>query len=277
MDIKAILVQVDGDRPCAGRIGAAVDIARRFDAHLSGLYVDLGFRAPVMVDAPISGAVIERLEEERAARAQAAARCFEAATAGHAGPTEFRQTEGDAAGELARAGRYVDLLVVGQPGNEHDTLLPGFLPDALLMDAARPVLMIPYIGPRESLGRRVLVAWNGSREAARAVGDAMPLLARAEEVEVLSINPDAGDAGEGDVPGAAIAQHLARHGIRAVAHASRADDIDVGDVLLSRAADQDFDLLVMGAYGHSRLREFVLGGATRHMLKHMTVPVLMSH
>jgi nucleotide-binding universal stress UspA family protein len=120
----------------------------------------------------------------------------------------------------------------------------------------------------------VLVAWNGSREAARAAHDALPLLQQADQVHVLAINPGA-DAG--DIPTAEISQHLARHNVRVEASQLVAKDLDVGDVLLSRAADLGSDLIVMGAYGHTRLRETILGGATKHLLAHMTVPVLMSH
>jgi len=121
----------------------------------------------------------------------------------------------------------------------------------------------------------VLVAWNGSREATRAVHDALPLLRRAEKVTVLSIDPD--EDAEPRLPGADVSLHLARHGVTAQAATIAGTDVAVGDLLLSYAADHDIDLIVMGAYGHTRLREVVLGGATRTLLRHMTVPVLMSH
>jgi nucleotide-binding universal stress UspA family protein len=137
--------------------------------------------------------------------------------------------------------------------------------------------VVPYIGGSDIIGRRALVAWNASREAARALNDAIPLLEDAENVTVLSVNPKRGIRGEGDLPAADIALHLARHGMKAEASYVVAEDIGVGDALLSRAADLGSDLIVMGGYGHSRLREIVLGGATRTVLRHMTVPVLLSH
>jgi nucleotide-binding universal stress UspA family protein len=127
------------------------------------------------------------------------------------------------------------------------------------------------------MGNRIVVAWSGSRESVRAVSDAMPFLRRAKEVIVLAINPRHGPDGHGDIPAADISLHLARHGVRADAQDITTDQIEVGDVLLSRAADESADLVVMGAYGHSRFRELILGGATRHLLQHMTVPILMSH
>jgi len=139
------------------------------------------------------------------------------------------------------------------------------------------VLVVPYAGTFSAPGQRVLVAWNASPQATRAVNDALPLLARAAKVTILAINPAGGSRGHGEVPGADIALHLARHGVRAEATHVYADDIEVGDVILSRAADFSADLIVMGAYGHARLREIVLGGATRSLFEHMTAPVFMSH
>jgi nucleotide-binding universal stress UspA family protein len=136
-------------------------------------------------------------------------------------------------------------------------------------------LIVPAVGRFERVGRRVLVAWNASREAARALGDALPLLVDAQAVTVLSIGSTA--TIDNEHRGADVTRRLARHGITATAAASIAKDADVGDVLLSRAADHGADLIVMGAYGHSRTREWLLGGAARHLLRHMTVPVLMAH
>jgi nucleotide-binding universal stress UspA family protein len=172
--------------------------------------------------------------------------------------------------------RYADLTVVGQgidlKDAPHDL---AFLPEELALGVGRPVLVVPRYGTFETFGERVLIAWNGSREATRAVHDALPLLTRATKVTVLSIDPEP-DSGA-RVPSADITLHLARHGVSAEADSTVALDMAVGDMLLSRAADLGANLLVMGAYGHSRVREMVLGGATRHILQHMTVPVLMSH
>ena len=122
-----------------------------------------------------------------------------------------------------------------------------------------------------------MVAWDASRLATRAVNDALPILRKASKVHLLAINPEGGREGHGDVPGADIGLHLARHGVKAEASSIHAEDLEAGDALLSRAADFGADLIVMGAYGHSRWRELVLGGVTRHLLNHMTAPVFMSH
>jgi nucleotide-binding universal stress UspA family protein len=139
------------------------------------------------------------------------------------------------------------------------------------------VLVLPYIGPAASFGERAFVAWDASREAARAVNDALPLLRRAKQVGVLTVNPRPWPFGHGEEPGGDIGLHLARHGVKVEVQRIEAPDIDPGNAILSHLADRSADLLVMGAYGHSRLREFVLGGVTRTILGEMTVPVLMSH
>ena len=145
------------------------------------------------------------------------------------------------------------------------------------MTSGRPVLAVPYAGDFPVVGERVLVAWNASREAARAVNDALPLLAQAKMVTVLAVNPRFGIRGHGDVPAADIALHLARHGVKAEAAHTASGDIADSQALLSYAADISADLIVAGAYGHSRAREVIFGGMTRTLLREMTVPVLFSH
>lgn len=170
--------------------------------------------------------------------------------------------------EVSLHARYVDLAVLGQPTpGAHDHVTD------TLMNVGRPLLVVPRFGRFPSVGRRVLVAWNGSREATRAVFDALPLLRQAELVTVMTFDsPD-----EGREAGADISLALARHGVTVEVVHSTLGGIDAGNALLSRAADLGADLLVMGAFGHSPLRERMLGGATRHILDHMTVPVLLSH
>ena len=174
--------------------------------------------------------------------------------------------------------RYSDLAILGQL--DPDRAQPeatGPRPEQVVLASGRPVLVVPYAGHFDKLGRRVVIGWNATREAARAVGDAMPLLAAAEVVTVLTIDAREAPRGHGELPGADISRHLARHGVKAQVEQTVLADLSVGDVLLSRAADLGADLLVMGAYGHSRFRELLLGGATRTLLQSMTIPVVMSH
>jgi nucleotide-binding universal stress UspA family protein len=183
---------------------------------------------------------------------------------------EWRATEGDVTDTVKVHARYADLAIVGQsPEDAIDDVAAG-----VFLGAGRPVLIVPRYGTFPTLGERVLIAWDGGREACRAVNDALPLMRQARHVVVLSVNARETPGLE---PGDDIALHLARHGITVETSAQHATDIDVASLLLSRASDLSADLLVMGGYGHSRLREIMLGGVTRKILGEMTLPVLMSH
>ena len=146
----------------------------------------------------------------------------------------------------------------------------------MILSCGRPVLVIPYVGNFETIGKHVIVAWDASPIAAGAVHDSLPFLKAAKSVTVLAVNPKDGDDETGDLPGADICAHLARHGVNVEAKHIQSD-LDPGNMLLSRAADSGADLIVMGAYGHARWTEIVFGGVTNHFLSHMTVPTLMSH
>ena len=284
MGLKDILVHVDDARGNEARLRLAIELARRNDAHLTGLFViepvDIAMlAAPIGPDVAALATLDAIQEEHRAARralADRLAATFRGATERAGIAAEWRLAEGAVTDLVILNARYADLAILGQIDPEN----PGVSapsPEAVLLGSGRPILVVPYIGAGETVGRRVLAAWSASREASRALNDALPLLEDAETVIVFSVNPARGIAGEGELPAADIALHLARHGIKAEAAYAVADDIGVGDVLLSRAADLGSDLMVMGGYGHSRLREIVLGGATRTVLRHMTVPVLLSH
>jgi len=179
-----------------------------------------------------------------------------------------------AADRFAAIARRVALAVVGQA--EPDTVAPEeLIVEAALFSSGRPVLVVPYIQKAALRLDRVMVCWDASRNAARAIADAMPLLARAGAIDVVMVASERQKSD--DVPGADIGQHLARHGLKVNVKRIVATDTDVANTILSHAADISADLLVMGGYGHSRLREFILGGATRGILASMTVPTLMSH
>jgi nucleotide-binding universal stress UspA family protein len=182
----------------------------------------------------------------------------------------------DLADVVMERGRVADLIVAGQTDPEWDLSPLMDFPERLALESGRPVLVIPCAGRYATVGRRVVIAWKRSREAARAVFDALPLLREAEAVHILEIKDHAEDANT-LARDTAIAAALGRHGIKPEVRTSTASDISVGDEILSRASDLDADLLVMGAYGHSRFRELVFGGATRHIARHMTLPTLLSH
>ncbi|MGG5809674.1 universal stress protein [Falsiroseomonas sp. CW058] len=281
MRMKDILVHLDGSPLAARRLDVAVALAGAQGAHLAALHAVEALLPPgLTADAggAALGTLLERLREEADALAQRQRAAFEARVARDGIAAEWRQADFAAAETVALHARYADLTVLGQPepGSGAEGAATAML-EAVLFGSGRPVLMVPYAGDHAGLGRRVMVAWNASKEAARAVADALPLLRAAAEVTVLAVNPRRGIGGHGDVPAADITLHLARHGVRATAEHVVAEDIREADALLNAVSDRGADLLVMGAYGHSRIREFMLGGVTRSILQRMTVPVLLAH
>jgi len=183
----------------------------------------------------------------------------------------------EAGGGIGLQARYSDLVIIGQTDPEHLTpSVSSDFPEYLLMNSGRPLLLIPYAGEFESIGKRPLISWDASRESTRAVTDAIPFLRRADLVQVAIFNPSATPSAHGEQPGADIAQYLSRHGIKVEVSVHKTKT-DIGNALLSLAHDLDSDMLVMGGYGHSRIREMVMGGVTRKILECMTVPVFMSH
>ena len=278
MPFKDLLVVVNEATNCAERIDVAVRLASAFGARLTGIHVTAPPDLPRSVLAQFPRDVVEmlgRIGREDAARAKV---LFDERLRASGAPvdTEWRAVQGAAEDVVALHARYADLTVLGQADPDSSTGLRN-LPEGVVMGSGRPILVVPYAGTFKTVGRRVMVAWNATREATRAVNDALPMLQSAETVRVVSVNPHRGPAGHGPIPGADISLHLARHGVDVEASEVITEDIGVDDVLLSQAADAGADLIVMGAYGHSRLGEFVLGGATRHILRQITIPVFMSH
>ena len=256
----------------------AVSVAAAFGAHLTGIAFLYEPLIPMMVDMyGIPSDVIEtqRIENEKAAKAAVAR--FDDAARHSTLLAAARMLDAPVAGApnvFARVARRFDLSVIAQPQPDRPAFDRHFV-EAALFDSGRPVLIVPYIQRAGLTLDRVLVGWDGRRSAARAIADAMPFLVRAKTAEIVIV---AGEASKSDeIPGADIAHHLARHGVKAEVHRMVSTEIDVASTILSHAADASADFLVMGGYGHSRLREFILGGATRGILGAMTIPTLMSH
>ncbi len=276
MAVRNILVHVDGGRPAMARLELAIALAERDRAHLTALDIFGAEPMPGFVAAELPKVVIDQIRQAARDKAAATAERMRPILAAANAPTEWRMVESLDPATVIRHARYADLAIVGQDDPDNGAGPVG-IAEAVVMGSGRPVLVVPYAGRHKAVGANVLVAWDGGREAARAVNDAIPLMQPGARVTVLSLNPDRTAAGGAGYPGQDIAVHLARHGVQVEAAHYVTEDISVGDMLLSRAADMGVDLVVMGAYGHSRVREMVLGGATRHLLAHMTVPVLMSH
>jgi nucleotide-binding universal stress UspA family protein len=285
MAIKDILVHLDHRARSDTRVATAAALARRHGAHLTGLYIIdvLSIEYFYSATMPFAGAAPEQIVTQIRADAIKAAQPvedrFRELLRQQALEGEWRLVEGNVPRTLALHARYADLTVVGQPNphESHDQADRDAVVVVPLLSSGRPVLAIPFAGDFPVIGDRILVAWNASREATRAVADALPLLAQASLVTVLAINPRLGIGGHGDVPAADITLHLARHGVKAEAAHTVATEIPDAETLLSYAADIGADLIVAGGYGHSRAREVVFGGVTRTLLQEMTVPVLLSH
>jgi nucleotide-binding universal stress UspA family protein len=281
MAYKDLLVVLDADQSTRERISLAATLAACFDAHLVGLYVAMPparHAEYALLDIGLLDIPYISNPEKGREQAQATRALFEDVAARHTVSAEWRSASGYPAGVAAVHGRYADLIIVGQlDAYDSQAELLRARPEEVTMLAGRPVLVVPYAGHFDRIGRRALIGWDASREAARAVKDAMPLLAGAESVTVLTIDAEQSPTGHGEIPGADIALYLARHGVKAQVEPAASAGIGLGNTLLSRAADLEADLLVMGAYGHSRVRELLLGGTTRTVLMSMTLPVLMAH
>jgi nucleotide-binding universal stress UspA family protein len=201
---------------------------------------------------------------------------FRHETRPHALEGDFHLFGAGEGGELVALARSVDLVVHGQHSPAWH-LPTGFRPEDLIVGSGRPVLVVPYSGKFDAVGRRVLIAWDGTREAARALHDALPLIAKAETATIMTVRAHEADFERDEPQLRRLEEHLARHQIAARHEESVRGDVPIADLLLSRAADLDIDLIVAGAYHHSQFREALVGGVSRDLLDHMTVPVLMSH
>jgi nucleotide-binding universal stress UspA family protein len=274
--MKNILVNLSSNGGTASAVDYAISVATTFEAHMLG--VAFAYVPTIGRSVAQTMALLMEQEGEASERvAQAAADRFDAAAsrAGVSAATHvFTATLPGALDVFGPLARRFDISVVGQP--EPNKIAPeDLIIEAALFDSGRPVIVVPYIHKHPLKLDRVMVCWDGSREAARALADAMPLLACARAVDVVVVTTERAKSDE--IPGADIAQMLAHHGLKVELQRIAASGSDIANIILNHAADTAADLIVMGAYGHSRLREFVLGGTTRVMLTSMTVPVLMSH
>jgi len=255
----------------------AGSIAAAFEAHLAGIAFVYDPVPPTVPMRSIPPDIVAGLRSEKENAAKAALAKFDrlAQRAGLSFESRTVDTTFVGASDFfARIARRFDLSVVGQASP--DRLAPEeLIAEAVLFESGRPVVIVPYIQKQGLKLDRIMVCWDGSRPATRAMADAMPFLERAKTIEVVVVASERGK--DDEIPGADIAHHLARHGLKVEVERIVSPDLDVANTLLSHAADTSADFMVMGAYGHSRLREFVMGGATRGILTTMTIPTLMSH
>jgi nucleotide-binding universal stress UspA family protein len=275
--IKDIVVNLGVGEKASPAGDYAVSVAAAFDAHLAGIAFLYDPIVPVSGAGYIPAEVIETQERDNEAATKAALERFAAASARAGVTAEPLTLSASFAGvgeQFGRIARRFDLSIVGQAEPETSGV-EEIIAESALFESGRPVIIVPYIQKGPLKLDRVMVCWDGSRAATRAIADAMPLLHRSGRVEVVIVANERGKNDE--IEGADMGAHLARHGLNVEVNRTALGDIDVADVILSHAADAGSDFIVMGGYGHSRLREFVLGGVTRSIMRTMTAPVLMSH
>ncbi len=287
MSYKTVLVHIDDSAGAGARIDYAAAIARSQGGHLVGVALTgvsrFLYQNITNTDDDPNLALHLSFLRERAGRALAG---FERRVhSREVASFEQRVVDDEAGGGVSLLARYADVVVIGQlnPAQPSTAVMSDF-PAYVVLHAGRPVLIVPYAGATAAPPHRVLIAWNASKEASRAVSAALPLLKQAGEVHIVVLDPEQNAADHGPNPGAEIALYLQRHGVRgsvALRQTLRQGGLRrpgaAGETLLSHAADLAADLLVMGAYGHSRFRETILGGVTRTVLESMTIPVLMAH
>lgn len=277
MSYRTLLVHLDSSARSAVRVRLAAQLAVRLDAHLVGV-------APTGNAAGMFGAAGDGFsragalhsDKELRMLAEEATATFRTIVRGtQVSSFEAYVEDAESAAALALHARFADLVVVGQRDPDHPIVGVGkTLVEDVIELSPRPVLVVPYAGDFTTLGERVAVAWSAARESARAIADALPLLRDAREVRVLTFNPQ-GPGAEAAATLSGLGGFLSRHGVH-VELTCEDTPIDTGSALLSSVCDYGCDLIVMGAFGHSRLREALLGGVTQTLLDHMTVPVLMS-
>ncbi len=272
--MKDILVTLNHSNHTEQRLEAALRLTDRFDAHLTGIYaerqIDYAYYGDVM-----GSVAIETIQRQREDDMQEVEKMFAGATVLREGKCTFIADRAMGYQRLFAQAAVSDLIVSGQHNPNDPAPADAALTEDLLMRSGRPVLVIPYIGCRSTVGQNILIAWDHSREASKAVHEAMPFLQAAEAVNIVSVVKK--DTKQHEIATADLAEHLARHNINVIAQDIVRNEVPVAETLLSRLSDTGSDMLVMGAYGHSRLREYAFGGVTRTLLDSMTVPVFMTH
>lgn len=274
MAIASVLVHLADDPAEAQRVRIALALAKAHDASVEGVFITPSLDMPLgYVGRAAAGGYLGALADAYADRAKSSEQRFKELTAG--ARAAWRKESGDPGECLGKRLYYADLAVVGRtPAQNLEEAIIAYPPDHLAMIAVAPVVLVPPDFPGAEIGKTVMIAWKPTREASRAVRLAMPILCRAQRVVILTIDNAEDPAGANDE----LAAWLAQHGVAKVEQRhDRDEDRVAGERILDNAAAVDADLIVMGAFGQSRLREFVFGGATRYVLDNAKLPVLLAH
>jgi nucleotide-binding universal stress UspA family protein len=279
MDIKNILLHLDHSSGCQNRLQTAFAMASNYDALITGLFVVPDYVVPSYVEAQISVDLITDVTEKALARARDTLSEYQKMAAAAGVTMDAHVVEGQVIPILREHSKYSDLLMLGQDQPDDPDNASYGLADALLFEGACACMVVPHSGKLALPGKRILLTWNASRESARALREAMPMLKTAETLVVLSSEPDDADAtiARGHPHADELARFLESHGIESVSSGINDLDISASDAILGQAAEMDADMIVMGAYGHARLREIILGGVTRDLLKQSPIPLFLAH
>ncbi|MBT8436704.1 MAG: universal stress protein [Gammaproteobacteria bacterium] len=279
MEFKNILIHLDHSSGCSNRLDIAFELARKFDAQLTGLFIVPDYVVPSYVEAQISVDLITDVTEKAVAKAREKLAGYQKLADDAGISMQARVVEGQVIPILREHTKYSDLLLLGQDQPDDPDNSSYGLADALLFEGACACVVVPHSGKLEAPGKRVLLTWNASRESARALREAMPFLTRAETVVVLSSEPDDGDSqtARGHPHAQELDKLLKSHGIESVSSGISDPDISTTDAIIGQAVDMNADMIIMGAYGHARLREIILGGVTRDLLKQSPVPLFLAH
>jgi len=275
--IKDIVVNLTGGHPQDFAFAYAISLAAGFSAHLAGV----GFIYEPVIPGSLLGGMptdlIEAQREENSRTAKEAVSRFESSARAAGISAETRTLDASVAGApdlFGRIARRFDLAVVGQARREQGAS-EELMIEGALFGSGRPLIVVPHAHKQGLKLDRIIICWDGSRPAARAIADSLPFLRRAQSIDIVVVTGERDKSGE--ITGTNMRRHLARHGINVEINHITGGGSGVQNAILSHAAETGADFMVLGGYGHSRLREFILGGVTRSILHSMVVPVLMSH
>ena len=278
MSYKTILVHLNDQRRAESLLGSVLELAKRHHAHLIGMHVYAALpAAPISI--PYASRVMSGVAGGERKAGEEIEAIFRRMTVGHAFGAEWRLLKVphvDLASMVMHYGRHADLIVAGQTDPQWDLSPLMDFPERLALESGRPVLVIPHGDPWPEIGRKAVVAWKPGREAARAVFDALPLLKTAETVKILEVEEDTASPSAAETD-QALAASLIRHGIEPTMERCAPEHRNAGETICAHVSREGADLLILGAYGHSRFREILFGGVTRYIARHMPAPTLFSH
>lgn len=280
MSFKTILVCLTTEANAERLTRAACHLARKFDAHLIGLHTRQAMLVHPGVAVHLTRESIQAFHDAQSSQAEHIREIFMQATAKESFANEWRLVDADsgsASGQIIEQARRADLVVMAQADPDHDRADQSDIQRDVIQGSGRPVIVIPSVGDFERFGDNILIGWSATREATRALHDAIPFVRDQGEATVMWVSHSDGDADHLGQSAAEVATGLERHGIRTTVSHWQNAGIKIGDALLNEASENGADMIVTGAFGHSRFYDFTIGATTTHLLKHMTVPVLFSN